>query len=218
MWHLLYVWLHVVRSGLAMLLFIGICSGVATTVQAGTLLIVGDSISTGYGMPTGKGWVGLLEARIVQRGYPHAVVNASVSGDTSAGGLSRLPSLLQRHRPVIVVIELGGNDGLRGMPIKNTRQNLMQMVQMAKKTGAQVLLTGMDIPPNYGPRYAGEFRDLYPAVAKAADVQWVPAFLATVGADPALMQPDGIHPNLLAQPLLVDAVWPVLEPMLKATR
>lgn len=190
----------------------------ASTAGAGTVLVVGDSISAGYGMPTAKVWVKLLEARIKQKGYPHAVVNASVSGDTTAGGLSRLPALLRQHQPVIVVLEIGGNDGLHGLPGKSTKQNLTRMVKLAKSAGAQVLLLGIDVPPNYGPKYAKEFRAIYPGVAKATGVTLLPEFLAAVGTDPDMMQSDGIHPNSLAQPLLVDAVWPVLEPMLKATR
>lgn len=211
--HFLRSW----RVGAALLLM-GVCLCATTTAWAGTVLVVGDSISAGYGMPISKVWVKLLEARITQQGYPHKVVNASISGDTSAGGLSRLPTLLRQHRPVILVLELGGNDGLRGMPLKVTRQNLAQMVKMAKKAGAQVLLLGIDVPPNYGPKYAREFRDLYPGIAGETGVTLLPAFLATVATDPDLMQSDGIHPNSLAQPLLVDAVWPVLVPMLKVTR
>lgn len=210
--------LHFLRAALAVLLLMSVIVGTTTTAQAGTVLVVGDSISAGYGMPTSKVWVKLLEARLVQKGYAHPVVNASVSGDTSAGGLSRLPSLLRQHRPAIVVLELGGNDGLRGMPVKVTRQNLTQMVRMAKRSGAQVLLLGIDVPPNYGPKYAKEFRDVYPGVARNTGAKLLPAFLAAVGTDPDLMQADGIHPNSLAQPLLVDALWPVLEPMLKAAR
>lgn len=210
--------LHFLRAAPAVLLLLSVFVGTTTTAQAGTVLVVGDSISAGYGMPTSKVWVKLLEARLVQKGYSQPVVNASVSGDTSAGGLSRLPSLLRQHRPAIVVLELGGNDGLRGMPVKVTRQNLTQMVRMAKHSGAQVLLLGIDVPPNYGPKYAKEFRDVYPGVARNTGAKLLPAFLAAVGADPDLMQADGIHPNSLAQPLLVDALWPVLEPMLKAGR
>lgn len=210
--------LHFLRAALAVLLLLSVFVGTTTAAQAGTVLVVGDSISAGYGMPTSKVWVKLLEARLVQKGYAHPVVNASVSGDTSAGGLSRLPSLLRQHRPAIVVLELGGNDGLRGMPVKVTRQNLTQMVRMAKRSGAQVLLLGIDVPPNYGPKYAKEFRDVYPGVARNTGAKLLPAFLAAVGTDPDLMQADGIHPNSLAQPLLVDALWPVLEPMLKAAR
>lgn len=185
---------------------------------AGTVLVVGDSISAGYGMPPAKVWVKLLETRMAQKGYPHKVVNASVSGDTTAGGLSRLPTLLRQHRPAIVVIELGGNDGLRGLPVKTTRHNLTQMVKLSRKTGATVLLLGIDIPPNYGPKYAREFSGLYAGVAQAAGATFLPGFLAKVAVDPDMMQSDGIHPNSLAQPVMVDTVWPLLEPLLKATR
>lgn len=191
---------------------------VSLPAAAGSLLVVGDSISAGYGMPPDKVWVKLLESRIAKKGYPHTVVNASVSGDTTAGGLSRLPALLRQHRPAVVLLELGGNDGLRGLPVKATRGNLTEMANMARKSGARVLVLGIDIPPNYGPKYAKEFSGLYAGVAKATGATLVPAFLAKVAVDPDMMQSDGIHPNSLAQPVLVDTVWPALEPMLQATR
>lgn len=184
------------------------------TAQAGTVLVVGDSISAGYGVPAHKVWVNNLAEHVRKTG--HAVVNASVSGDTTAGGVSRLPSLLRQHRPMIVVLELGGNDGLRGLPMKATRANLSKMVQLSRNAGARVLLVGMDVPPNLGPAYAREFRELYPAVARAGGATLLPSFLADVAVDPDMMQADGIHPNSLAQPILADKVWKALAPMLKA--
>lgn len=182
--------------------------------QAGTVLVVGDSISAGYGVPAHKVWVNDLAEHVEEAG--HAVVNSSVSGDTTAGGLSRLPSLLRQHRPMIVVLELGGNDGMRGLPMKSTRANLAKMVQLSRNAGARVLLVGMDVPPNLGPAYAREFRALYPAVAKAGGATLLPSFLADVAVDPDMMQSDGIHPNSLAQPVLANKVWKALAPMLKA--
>lgn len=179
---------------------------------------MGDSISAGYGVPVEKGWVKLLEKRCDAEGFPHRVVNASVSGDTTAGGLSRLPSLLRQYRPEVVVIGLGGNDGIRGLPLPTTKKNLGEMVRLASKSGARVVVLGMDIPPNYGPRYTQQFREMYPALAKAAGVAIVPAFLAGVGTRRELMQDDGIHPNSLAQPELADTAWPVIAPLLAETR
>lgn len=187
-----------------------------TEASAGTVLVVGDSISAAYGMPPDKGWVKLLENRSADQGMPYKVVNASVSGDTSAGGLSRLPSLLRQHKPDLVIIGLGGNDGLRGMPLKSTRGNLSGMIKLASRSGAKVVLLGMDIPPNYGPKYTREFREIYPSIARAQGAALVPSFVATVGTDPQMMQSDGIHPNQWAQPVLLDAIWKVVQPLLKA--
>lgn len=184
------------------------------SVQAGTVLVVGDSISAGYGVPAHKVWVNEFAGHVEEAG--HAVVNSSVSGDTTAGGVSRLPSLLRQHRPMIVVLELGGNDGMRGLPMKATRANLAKMVQLSRSAGARVLLVGMDVPPNLGPAYAREFRALYPAVAKAGGATLLPSFLADVAVDPDMMQADGIHPNSLAQPVLANKVWKAVAPMLKA--
>lgn len=184
------------------------------SAEAGTVLVVGDSISAGYGVPAHKVWVNSFAEQVEEVG--HAVVNSSVSGDTTAGGLSRLPSLLRQHRPMIVVLELGGNDGMRGLPMKSTRANLAKMVQLSRNAGARVLLVGMDVPPNLGPAYAREFRALYPGVAKAGGATLLPSFLADVAVDPDMMQSDGIHPNSLAQPILADKVWKAVAPMLKA--
>lgn len=190
----------------------------ANVASAATLLIVGDSISAAYGVPAAKGWVALLDARVQRKAPGTRVVNASVSGDTTAGGLSRLPALLRQHKPAIVIIELGGNDGLRGLRLKNTKQNLTQMVKLAQKSGAKVLLLGIDLPPSQGAKYVRDFSAMYPAVANATGAKLLPSFLAKVGVDPDMMQSDGIHPNSLGQPVMVDTVWPVLEPMLVALK
>jgi acyl-CoA thioesterase-1 len=185
---------------------------------APVLLVVGDSISAAYGLPTGVGWVDLLAARLAAQRYPHRVVNASVTGDTTAGGRARLPALLERHRPSIVVLELGGNDGLRGGELKATRDNLAAMVVAVKRAGAQALLVGMKVPPNYGPAYVREFDALFAGVAKAHKVPLVPFFFEGFGEKNEMFQADRIHPTAAAQPLLLDNVWPALRPLLGKPR
>lgn len=186
----------------------------AQGATAGTLLVVGDSISAGLGLDTSQGWVALMEKRLQQKGLEHQVVNASISGDTSAGGLSRLPALLAEHKPELVIIELGGNDGLRGQPPQQLQQNLASMVQQSQKTGAKVLLLGMRLPPNYGVRYTTAFADVFPKVAEQTGASLVPFLLEGAGGVPSMMQADGIHPAAVAQPVLLDNVWPTLEPLL----
>lgn len=181
---------------------------------AGTLLVLGDSISAAFGLDTRQGWVSLLEQRLVAEGFDYQVVNASVSGDTSAGGLARLPTLLAEHRPQLVIVELGGNDGLRGQPPAQLQQNLAAIIQSARASGARVLLLGMQLPPNYGARYNALFSQVYADVAGAAQVPLLGFFLDGVGGVPALMQGDGIHPNAAAQPRLLDNLWPQLKPLL----
>ena len=181
---------------------------------AGTLLVLGDSISAAFGLDTRQGWVSLLEQRLVAEGFDYRVVNASVSGDTSAGGLARLPTLLAEHRPQLVIVELGGNDGLRGQPPAQLQQNLAAMVEQSQKAGAKVLILGMQLPPNYGARYNALFSQVYADVATAAQVPLLGFFLEGVGGVPALMQGDGIHPNAAAQPRLLDNLWPQLKPLL----
>jgi acyl-CoA thioesterase-1 len=185
------------------------------------LLVVGDSLSAEYGLKRGSGWVQLLQERIDQNKLTFRVVNASISGDTTSGGRSRLPALLKQHTPQVVVIELGGNDALRGLPLDMTRANLSAMAQAAQAAGARVLLLGMEMPPNYGARYAQEFRDLYTTVAREHKAALLPFFLKGVadGADPLQwFQSDRIHPNEKAQPLMLDNVWPALRPLLTASK
>jgi acyl-CoA thioesterase-1 len=180
-------------------------------VAAGpNLLVVGDSLSAGYGVTTEQRWVTLLAKRLQVRCADVAVINASVSGDTSGGGLARLPALLQKHRPSIVIIELGGNDGLRGINSPTLRANLLDMVRAAQAEGARVLLLGMRLPPNYGPDFVNAFHQVYYDVAETSSVPLVPFFLEGVALDPELMQSDGIHPNDRAQPRLLENVWPAL--------
>lgn len=181
---------------------------------AGTLLVLGDSISAAFGLDTRQGWVSLLEQRLAAEGFDYQVVNASVSGDTSAGGLARLPTLLAEHRPDLLIVELGGNDGLRGQPPAQLQQNLAAIIQGARASGARVLLLGMQLPPNYGARYNALFSQVYADVAGAAQVPLLGFFLDGVGGVPALMQGDGIHPNAAAQPRLLDNLWPQLKPLL----
>lgn len=185
--------------------------------NAPTLLVLGDSLSAEYGLRRGSGWVALLEHKLATEKSPVQVVNASVSGDTTSGGRSRLPGLLQQHRPTVVVIELGGNDALRGLSLDLTRDNLSAMTQQARASGAKVLLLGMQMPPNYGARYGKDFAQLFADVAKAERTALVPFFLKGVADGPvplALFQPDRIHPNEKAQPILLDNVWPALRPLL----
>ncbi|MEO8754746.1 MAG: arylesterase [Casimicrobiaceae bacterium] len=179
------------------------------------LLVVGDSVSAGYGLPGGIGWVNLLAQKLKTDGYRYRVVNASISGDTTAGGRARLPALLAQHRPALVLIELGGNDALRGGKLATTRDNLYTMVAAAQAAGAKVLLVGMQLPPNYGPAYVKEFNELFASVAKARRVPLVPYLFAGFGEDLAFFQPDRIHPTVDAQPKLLDNVWPGLQPLLK---
>ena len=181
---------------------------------AGTLLVVGDSISAAFGMDTRQGWVALLEKRLDEQGFDHQVVNASISGDTSAGGAARLPALLAEHQPELVIIELGGNDGLRGQPPAQLQQNLAAMVQASQQKGAQVLILGMQLPPNYGQRYTTAFAAVFPQVAGEFSVPLVPFVLEGVGGVPEMMQADGIHPTAEAQPRLLENVWPTLKPLL----
>lgn len=181
------------------------------------VLIVGDSLSSEYGLRRGAGWVALLEDRLVAERQSARVVNASISGDTTAGGRSRLPALLRAHQPAVVVIELGGNDALRGLPMQMTRDNLRSMVQASQQAGARVLLLGMEMPPNYGARFADEFRQVFVDVARSENVPLVPFFLRGVADGPnplALFQSDRIHPNEAAQPIMLDNVWPSLRNLL----
>jgi acyl-CoA thioesterase I len=188
----------------------------ATAPPAPTILVLGDSLSAAYGFRADQGWVALLQARLRQKGYVHRVVNASSSGDTTGGGLARLPRALATHRPSIVIVELGGNDGLRGLPIADIRRNLDAILQLSHEAGAGILLVGMRVPPNYGGAYARQFDDLFPELARRHRVARVPFLLEDIALDEAMMQADGIHPTAAAQPKLLAQVWPHLEPLLRA--
>lgn len=195
------------------------CLGFAAYAQAASpgrpaLLVVGDSLSAGYGLETGKGWVDLLRQQL-DAGRPRwNVINASVSGDTTAGGLARLPALLARDKPAVVILELGGNDALRGLSLQQTKNNLTKMVTLCKKAGAAVLLIGMQIPPNYGAAYTERFAAIFPAVAQSTHVALVPFLLSGVVSHPDWFQSDNIHPTAQAQPTMLDTVWPHLKPLL----
>ena len=181
---------------------------------APSIVVVGDSISAGYGLPPGRVWVSLLADKLKAERYPHRVVNASITGDTTAGGRARLPALLKEHRPAIVVIELGGNDALRGQALEGTRANLDTMVAAAQAVGAKVLVVGMKLPPNYGSRYALAFDSLFADVAKARKAAFVPYLFEGFGEDLTSFQPDRIHPTAEAQPKMLATVWPALKILL----
>lgn len=181
-----------------------------------TVLIMGDSLSAAYGVQTETAWVNLLRQRLENEGFEDwQVVNASISGETTDGGARRLPDLLEKHTPDIVVLELGGNDGLRGFPPAVMRRNLSQMIESSQGTGARVLLVGMQIPPNYGQRYTEAFAAIFPELADSFGTELVPFFLAGIYDKPGLMQDDGIHPTAAAQGAMLNNVWPHLQPMLQ---
>ena len=191
----------------------------ANKAEVPVILVVGDSLSAEYGISRGQGWVALLEQRLQREGLRGTVVNASVSGDTTSGGKARLPGLLTRHRPAIVVIELGGNDALRGLPMSATRQNLTDMAKAARAAGARVLIAGMQLPPNYGKAYAEEFAAAFAQVAKAESAALVPFLLKNVADGPdadQMFQPDRIHPTAQAHSRILDNVWPALKPLVAA--
>jgi acyl-CoA thioesterase I len=194
-----------------------VLAGPATSAEppAPVVLVLGDSLSAAYGIPRESGWVQLLGERLRQQGYPHRVVNGSISGETTAGGLARLPAALAQHRPAVVVIELGGNDGLRGLPLAALKDNLAELVRRSRAAGAQVLVCEMRIPPNYGAVYAEGFRRAFAEVARQERARLVPFLLESIAEDPKWFLDDGIHPTAAAQPRLLDAVWPALEPVLQ---
>ena len=190
----------------------------ANATAPAVILIVGDSLSAEYGLKRGSGWVALLEKRLAREKLAASVVNASISGDTTSGGRSRLPQLMQKHKPTHVILELGGNDALRGLPLKQTEANLVAMARAAKAGGARVMVIGMQVPPNYGRKYGDEFSALFANVARSESAALVPFLLKGVADGPdalALFQPDRIHPSEAAHPLMLDNVWPVLRPLLR---
>jgi acyl-CoA thioesterase-1 len=218
------------RAALRMALHCSVCiagSGLAglasaqTRTDERTLVVLGDSLSAEYGLSRGQGWVALLEQRLAEQKLPqgrrYRVINASISGDTTAGGRARLAPLLKLHRPAVLIIELGGNDALRGLPLANSRENLLAMVRAGKAAGAKVHLLGMQVPPNYGASYGREFAGLFSEVAKAEKVALTPFLLAGFAERPDAQdwfQADRIHPLAKAHPLMLDQVWPVLKPLL----
>ena len=198
-----------------LVLLILVFAGFPANADTPAILVFGDSISAGYGLArVEQGWVGMLRAKLKDEGYGYQVVNASVTGETTAGGLARLPRALALHHPRVVILELGGNDGLRALPIDQMRSNLGKMVDLSVDSGAQVLLLGMRIPPNYGPEFTEKFFAVFADVARDKRTPFVPFLLNGIALSPNLMQADGVHPNELGQPKLLDNVWPRLRPLL----
>jgi len=203
-----------------MIVLVGLLAGrpVAAAETPLVVLILGDSLSAGYGLRAGEAWPDLLQARVQSLGYPARIVNASVSGETTSGGLSRLPALLEAHQPRVVVVELGANDGLRGLPLQAMKTNLRAIVSASRRIDASVVLIPMRMPPNYGPAYATGFAQVYEALpGEFGRVSLSPFFLKDIALNPALMQADGLHPKAEAQALMLDAVWPTLAPVLAQT-
>jgi acyl-CoA thioesterase-1 len=202
--------------GILLTLLVALATPTAHTASAHepVILVFGDSVSAAYGIRVEQGWVNLLALKVTQLGYGFKVVNASVSGETTAGGLARLPHVLDVQQPRILILELGGNDGLRSLPLETTRDNLDKMIRLARQHGISVLLVGMRMPPNYGERYTTGFQKMYSDLAQQYGLPLVPFLLEKVALNPAMMQPDGIHPTEPGEPLLLDTVWPKLEPLL----
>jgi acyl-CoA thioesterase I len=187
----------------------------ASPEQQPVVLVVGDSLSAGYGVAVDATWVALLQKRLAAQGYGYRVVNASISGDTTGGARARLPRALELHKPAVVILELGGNDGLRGLPLRQVRENFQFLIERAEAAGAAVVLVGMRMPPNYGAAYADAFHALYGELARRYDTPLVDFFLDGVALDEKLMQPDGIHPTAAAQPRLLENLWPALQQVLE---
>ncbi len=198
------------------MVFIGVALVASTAYSASkTILVVGDSLSAEYGLQRDTGWVSLLKERLQKETIDAQIINASISGDTTSGGKARLPALLVKHRPSIVILELGANDGLRGLPITKTEANLRDMINASKKNQVKVLLIGMKMPPNYGADYARKFENMYPRLAKETKSSLVPFLFEGLLDRPDLFQSDRIHPTIGAQPIMLDTVWPKLKPLLK---
>jgi acyl-CoA thioesterase-1 len=196
-------------------LFVLIVASASAHAEAPVILVFGDSISAGYGLARVElGWVELLKTRLNTQGYGYQVVNASVSGETTAGGLARLPRALELHHPKIVILELGGNDGLRALPIPQMRDNLTQIIELASAAGAKVLVLGMRMPPNYGQQYTDQFAMVFSDLARDKKIPLVPFLLTDIALSPTLLQGDDIHPNAAGQPVLLENVWPALKPLL----
>lgn len=196
------------------LLTLLVASPILAYGKAPVILVLGDSLSAAHGLPLDAGWVHLLVARLSHQGYPDQVINASISGDTTAGGLSRLPAEIKHYHPAIIIVELGGNDGLQGTPVATFRSQLEALIITAQRSGARALLVGVRLPPNYGPAYTHQFHQVFNEVARSTGVPLVPCLLKGVATHTALMQSDGIHPTRAAQPRLLDNVWPTLRSLL----
>ena len=192
-------------------LLILLMSAGAKSAEPPTVLIFGDSLSAGYGIDVDQSWGVLLQSRLIDQGYEHRVINASISGETTEGGATRIESALEDFSPDLIILELGGNDGLRGFPAARMQANLEKIVTRAKASGAAVVLLGIRIPTNYGPRYSAEFENVFRQVSKDFGVQWIEFFMDGIAFDDNLLQDDRIHPNALAQPILLDNAWPVIS-------
>ena len=183
----------------------------AQAAIAPTVLVFGDSLSAGYGIDVDQSWPALLQVRLESQGYEHRVINASISGETTEGGVTRIASTLENFSPDLVILELGGNDGLRGFPPERMKANLQTIIETAKASGAAVVMLGIRIPTNYGPRYTGAFEDVYRVLAEQLGVLWIEFFMEGVALNEDLMQEDGIHPNAAAQSILLDNAWPIIR-------
>lgn len=186
-------------------------AAVALAANTPTVLVFGDSLSAGYGIDVDQSWPALLQGRLESQGYEHRVVNASISGETTEGGVTRIGSTLENFSPDLVILELGGNDGLRGFPPERTKANLRTIIETTLASGAAVVMLGIRIPTNYGPRYTRSFEDVYRELADELDVPWIEFFMEGIALNEELMQDDGIHPNAAAQPILLDNAWPIIR-------
>jgi acyl-CoA thioesterase-1 len=209
------VWLDMRKFLILLLFLLAIPAGGA---GAPTVLVFGDSLSAGFGIEVDQSWTTLLQSRLQGQGYEHRVVNASISGETTEGGASRIHSAIERFEPSVVILELGGNDGLRGFPPERMRDNLRTIIETSKAGGAAVVLLGIRIPANYGPRYTEAFEKVYRDLAAELDVPWIEFFMTGVAMNRDLMQGDGIHPNARAQPILLDNAWPIIRLALEQAR
>lgn len=201
---------------LALVVLAGLWTPTAAGARDSVLLVLGDSLSAAYGIESDGGWTSLLDQRLRERGHPHVVVNASISGETSAGGLARVDELLERHRPAVVVVELGGNDGLRGIALEQMRENLRAVLERSRAAGARTVLVQMRLPPNYGPDYVRRFESTYAELAAQTGAVLAPFLLDGVAESAQLMQEDGIHPRQEAQPRMLDNLWPSIEAVLQS--
>jgi acyl-CoA thioesterase-1 len=192
-----------------LLLLIIVCG--ASAANPPTVLVIGDSLSAGYGIDVDQSWTTLLQSRLQSQGYEHRVVNASISGDTTEGGASRIAAALENFGPDLVILELGGNDGLRGIPPDRMKDNLRAIIETSQESGASVIMLGIRIPSNYGPRYTSAFEGVYRELAEQLQIPWIEFFMEAVALDETLMQADGIHPNAKAQPILLDNAWPIVS-------
>ena len=183
----------------------------ASAANPPTVLVIGDSLSAGYGIDVDQSWTALLQSKLESQGYEHRVVNASISGDTTEGGASRIAAALENFGPDLVILELGGNDGLRGIPPDRMKDNLKAIIETSQASGASVIMLGIRIPTNYGSRYTSAFEGVYRELAEQLQIPWIEFFMEAVALDETLMQADGIHPNARAQPILLDNAWPIVS-------